>query len=158
MKKRILTGITALSLTIFLTGCGSNTKKLTCTQSSDSNGFKSEIKQEYKLKDNKHGNGSFDLLHTISQKNRPRDYPISDYLKILSKPCPDIRQRSGLRQRRHEPDGAPDPGHRPGALGAPGVRAVLAGRGHCPAAGARVLPLYRLSGPGLRRGLRQDGG
>lgn len=53
MKKRILTGITALSLTIFLTGCGSNTKKLTCTQSSDSNGFKSEIKQEYKLKDNK---------------------------------------------------------------------------------------------------------
>ena len=53
MKKRILTGITALSLALVLTGCGSNTKKIKCTQLTDSNGFKSEVKQVYKLKDNK---------------------------------------------------------------------------------------------------------
>ncbi len=53
MKKRILTGITALSLALVLTGCGSNTDKLTCTQNTESNGFKSEVKLTYKLKKNK---------------------------------------------------------------------------------------------------------
>ena len=73
MKKRILTGITALSLALVLTGCGSNTDKLTCTQSEGSNGFKSEVKQTYKLKDNK-------VTHLTETKKITLDGDMLQYL------------------------------------------------------------------------------
>lgn len=54
MKKRILMGLTALAVVGTLTGCGSKKNKtLTCTQSTEAEGMKTEEKLVYKLKDNK---------------------------------------------------------------------------------------------------------
>ncbi len=54
MKKRILMGLTTLALVGTLTGCGSKKNKtLTCTQTIEVDGMKTEEKLVYKFKDNK---------------------------------------------------------------------------------------------------------
>ncbi len=93
MKKRLLMSITLVATLATLTGCGSKTKTLTCTQSSTTNGFTSDDKQAYKFVDNRVESAT--ITSTISIDGDYSKY-IDDYKSSAEQASDDYNKVTGF--------------------------------------------------------------